>query len=301
MPVLTCPFASIQAIGIEANQVRSPATATLSSELAIKPVAGETWDVEGLTLSFTTTYDATAFTNIVNGYKALTKTKEQIVKQEEALAKAKAALESQRTHLTEELTAAKSIVTEAENIYNAGPTKTLFKEYLEAVKGQRAAEASISAVEREIEGAVETQAGYVHDLETVERELKELGHQQARELMGAPLIVIAKMYARSNELVWNSQLQSLRFAIYGGYGSAEPTKRVSYFAEWKETFDLHVQFDDPISFTERENLRLSLTFAAPPVPKEVEGGLEGLTLENELNISQIQAVVNYSRTTEGRR
>ena len=133
MPVLTCPFATIPALNLNKANLYFPGESR-ASELTIKPTAGETWAVEGLSLNFTITTQFTFSVNTETPYNALKSQETAIVKQEEALAKKKTAAEGQLTHAKEELEAAKGVVTEAENIYKEGGfTKTLYKEYLEAV------------------------------------------------------------------------------------------------------------------------------------------------------------------------
>ena len=295
MPVLTCPFATIPALNLNKANLYFPGESR-ASELTIKPTAGETWAVEGLSLSFTITTQFTFSVNTETAYNALKSQETAIVKQEEALAKKKTAAEGQLTHAKEELEAAKGVVTEAENIYKEdGFTKTLYKEYLEAVKGQRAAEASISAITAEIEGLVEDQQGYVRDLFQIQKELAELGKTAVREGIRLPILATqARLYVRGNELVWNATLGALvslkveAVHALGKYTYAEATVT--------ESFSLHEQYDDPIGITERENLRLVFQFTGPAAIIENEGQE---ILGNGMNTTPIQAIVNYSRHTEG--
>jgi len=284
MPVLTCPFVSIPAQELPAVKIGYPAKVLLSTELSIKPVAGETWSVEGLSLRFTTNYLARYYVNIKASYKALQNAKLAITKQEAALLKVKEQILNQISNL-------ESTEIRRDEIYKAEPTAAHLAEREEA-------QAAVRAAYREREALAETQEGYVRDKQTVERELNELGKPAAREgIRTAPLIIIARLYARGNELVWNSQLTPVRFLFPTGftYSEGEGFEVISVVAkgEWNEILDDHIQFQDPIDFTERENLRLVLEFAAPKegsFSEEVEGP-EALSV----SLSQVQAIVNYSR------
>jgi hypothetical protein len=273
MSVLTCPFATIAAVKLAEQEVQYPNAVELSTELTIKPTAGESWDVEGLSIQFATAYVVDYSINLNNAKKQLEEVLTSIMNQNEA-AKRKA------VHLEEQIAQLKKV-----------GAKGAEKEVFEIAAQER-------AVEAEIQGTVEDQEGYVRDKKATEKELAELGKQSLLEgAKSPPLEITARLYARRNELIWTSSLvPEHQFFTVKGFEWFPATTR-TLKGEWHETLDTHTQFDDPISFGERENLRLVIEFAAPPVVAEVEGGFTGLVIGGEI-ASSIQAIVNYSRHTE---
>jgi hypothetical protein len=266
MPVLTCPFAAIGAQIMKAKNLAYPENVTLGTELTIHPTATETWSVEGLSIQFNLKYDARYYLNTTESLKAL---------------------EEAKTFLGKQLTAAKVVETERKAIFEKEVTAANNAALWEA-------KAAVEGVEREIA--------------IVEKEIKELGLAATSEgLKSPPLIITAQMYARGNELIWTQELSSLHFLTVqeSNIKKGASGETVKYAGgTWYESFVNHIQFDDPIDITERENLRLTLKFSGPPVVFNLattklvgEGGPEifSETEEKELHLSQVQAVVNYSR------
>lgn len=145
-----------------------------------------------------------------------------------------------------------------------------------------------------------------------ENERAQLGIEAAREgIKTPPLIIVARLYARGNELIWTNELTPLRFShqVYQGSEEFDANRLLTTIYEWNETLNDHVQFDDPIDFTERENLKLTLEFTGPPKgdgfvsygPEVYPGLLEGFPILNRTGVilSEVQTVVNYSRTVAG--
>jgi hypothetical protein len=270
MPVLTCPFALLPASELTAGERGYPGK-SFRTELAIKPTAGEVWSVEGLTLSLTQNYTLEYFvtTKIENTAlkKSLTFLKESLKYIEKSL-----------TFLKEQYSVLEAIYGEA---------------------GKTAKENAVNVAERygissSEEGAKHEIEATRNEIETVEKELKILGKVQANEgVEKNPITILANLYARGNELVWNTQLSPLRIVsmrgetiVEGSFTRAENTIT--------EALDFHVQFDDPIDFTERENLTLELTFIGPPGGIIVEQGAL-IPESSKLKVSQVRTIVNYSR------
>lgn len=265
MPVLTCPFTAIPAQTIAQGLISYPEKSLVSTELAIKPTATETWSVEGLSLQFNIKYGAAYWVNVFSA--------------QESLKKALAFLRASKVLLEQEKTELRAVEKKAEEFNTKEKTLTSEKELFEAKAAIYANVRSVEQVNREIE--------------ITEKEIKELGHTAAAEgIKTPPLVIIARMYARGNELVWNQQITTLRF-FAGGSFFPEPGSTL-YQGVWYEAVNIHTQFDDPLDFTERENLKLTLEYSAPPLPKEVESGKEGPEID-AIQVSQVQAVVNYSR------
>lgn len=80
MPVLTCPFTAIPAKKALAAEVRYPETINLISELTIKPVAMETWSIEGISLQLSLSYESVFFVNVASEHEALVKSREFLEK-----------------------------------------------------------------------------------------------------------------------------------------------------------------------------------------------------------------------------
>jgi hypothetical protein len=288
MPVLTCPFVPVPAANVPRTGLFFPGT-SVSTQLAIKPTAGESWDVEGLSIAFTVRYQAQYLIKIEAAYKSLKSTEAVIVKQEEALAITKAALESRRAAVESERN---NLILAQEVVEGKGETLPTY----EKRAAVRASEAAIAGVNQELSALNEAKEGYVRDLFQIQRELAELGTERAQEGSKAPvLIVLARLYARSNELVWTSQLEPIRILSNQRVYSSE--KYTVSEAEVTESFNLHEQFDDPIDFTERENLTLTLQLIGPAEITE----LEGANIPGPIVFPAIQPIVNYSRHTEGER
>jgi hypothetical protein len=284
MPVLTCPFTAIPAQIVKAANLAYPENEELPAELTIKPVAGETWGVEGLSIQFNLKYDARYYANITTSF--------------EALEKGLAFLKQSKIYLESEKTEIRAAEKAAEENFVKEKTPTSSKEYSET-------KAAIYANVRSVEGVN-------HEIEVTEKEIKELGLTAANEgLKTPPLTIIARLYARGNELIWTQELTPLRFLTINERNvrkgaSGETVKYES--GTWYESLVNHVQFDDPITITERENLKLTLTLSGPPVAFNAttkklvgEGGPEifSETEAKELHLSQVQAVVNYSRQVAG--
>jgi hypothetical protein len=277
MPVLTCPFATLPARTIPVAQVSYPQKILLTTELAIKPTATETWGVEGISLQFTAKYIARFFRDITASHKGLVEARKYLEKRP-------------------------PLIKEQIEKYEFIRAKQL-------AKGEEipAEESSIA-----IQGLVSEREGVLHEIETIEKEIVELLFSRSALEAGLatpPLIITARLYARGNELVWNNNLSSLRFSTFIQRAALEFKGRLTANAgaEWNEAFDDHVQFDDPIEFTERENLKLVLELDGPP-PVVVKSGVEfellqggGLQIGEEtgeganVTLSGIQAIVNYSR------
>lgn len=278
MPVLTCPFTTIPAFftAKAAGETVYPGVGT-TTQLAITPVAGEVWNVEGLSIIYRIKY--LLGYNLVNksAYEAILKVKAAIVKQETALA-------VKKTRLEEQLPKIQTATEKAGGESIEGLT-------LESQK---------LAVEAEIRGAVEDQEGYVRDKETAEKELAELGVQGTREGVRAPAVTLGlRVYVRGNELIYNTDLSPNRSIVSTGILRAAETTQAK--AEIVEAGQDHVQFDDPVALGEHENLTLDFVIVGPP---PLSAG-EGPTLITEaekagaIEVSAIQASVNYSRKTEG--
>jgi hypothetical protein len=280
MPVLTCPFTAIPAKKVLAEEVRYPKTIKLVSELTIKPTATETWGIEGISLLFSLSYESVAFVNGANSLKALEKSLKF--------------LEKQRTAAKESLAGLEETEGFAGTIYGKATAlekeTTAGKQLSEAQQAVKEGKATIEGIEKEIEG--------------IERELKEIGISAARErVKESPLVTTARLYARGNELIWNSQITPLKFFTAGKFGTGASGYAT---AEWREVINLHTQFDDPLDITERENLTLEIELVSPPEVKEILGGFEGVEIPNlssfnkfPFELSQVTAVVNYSRQVAG--
>jgi hypothetical protein len=279
MPVLTCPFTTIPAQTIFAASTRYPAKFLVATELSIKPTATETWGIEGISLVFTTKYEAIYAINVKSA-------REYIEKSITFLKASQKFLEEQVPFRNEQL---KFSEQQAEN---------LFKVYEKEVNERNAAAAEAAFAEREsIKAEIKSLKHEIeavkHEITSAEKELSEVGVSAAREgVKNPPLIIQAKVYARGNELVWNSELSPLRFSTPLGIVRESGTTEVGL--SWQESVNEHTQFNDPIDFTERENLRLVLEFSTPPELKIIEGGKEGPET-GDITLSQVQAIVNYSR------
>lgn len=299
MPVLTCPFTAIPAQQIANNRVQYPQKVVLSTELAIKPTASETWGIEGISLGFTTNYPAVSFVNVAKAVKALNKS---LIFANESQKFLKAKLkrnEEKKPNLEGAQKAAEEATNTAKSIWVKAGSPLESESLLSYKNAEAASEAARATTQENIAETEsiqhEIEAGK-QNVEGIEREKAELGRQQAREAAhDPPLIIIARVYARGNELVYEQNLPAIRFQSEAEYRTEAETT-VFLVSVWNEIFTQHTQFDDPIEITERENLRLTLEFIAPPNPKEIEGGLEGTTLNGNLALSQVEAVVNYSRT-----
>jgi hypothetical protein len=218
--------------------------------------------------------------------------------QYEAAGKEITNLKEQRTILQEQQANLGNVVAGRKEHYEKEPTGVTVAELEEARASLQANKREIEAVSKEIEGLEK-------DRKTYEYELNEYGKQVLREMIKAPpLTIIAFLYARGNELVWQQELSPIRFFVAGAF-SEEATKTRKFGGTWEETLNVHVEFADPLGFTERENLRLVFQFRYPPKVTELEGGKEGLEAafpEREGKaISAIQAGINYSRSVEGER
>lgn len=298
MPVLTCPFTAIPAQIVKAANLVYPENEELPTELTIKPTASETWGVEGLSIQFSLRYDARYYVNITASFEAL----------EKALGFQKSKLK-----LSEEkkanLEAAQKAAEEATNTAKAIWVKAGSPVESESLLNYKNAEAASKAAAAATQENGAEQNAIKSEIETTEKEIKELGVAVASEgLKIPPLIITARLYARGNELIWTSELTPLRFLTINERNvrkgaSGETAKYES--GTWYESLNDHVQFDDPIEITERENLKLTLTLSGPPVAFNAttkklvgEGGPEifSETEAKELHLSQVQAVVNYSRT-----
>jgi hypothetical protein len=287
MPVLTCPFQTIKKQELENAAIQYPASVTLSTELLIKPVAGETWSVEGLTLQFTTKYEAAYFVNTSVPYAAL-------INSREFLKGSKVFQEALIVKLGKELTFNEGAVTQAIAANTEGG-----ETHAKAVVVEQA-HAAVEATHAAIETAHKEVEGINREIEGISREIKELGKTVGFEgSKDAPLIVIARMFARGNELIWENNLSPLRFQSEQEYANASVNKYIAVSSIWNETFNFHVQFDDPIDFTERENLKLTLEFISPANPKEIGGGLEGNVVFGNVTLSVVTAIVNYSHSMAG--
>jgi hypothetical protein len=290
VPVLTCPFQTIKAQNFEVKAAAYPAAILLPTELAIKPVAGETWHVEGLSLNFTLTSGVLYWATIKETYKALHEKYERLQKSAEFLEEGKVNLAS----ATAESEAARKT---SEKVYLAEPTERNFEALQAATVAVYVARQAQQALLHEIEVAIGEEF-------VLGNEIVQLGRQGIREAIRTPILkTIARMYARQNELVWNSGLDSEAFFTPGEFEYvpvAPPLESIVQNGTWHETFNLHVQFDDPIDFTERENLKLVLELIGPPKLKVVgTGGFEGPELGKIIELSAVQAVVNYSHSMEG--
>lgn len=280
MPVLTTPFAAIPSSLIAQKLIQYPATHTLSTELTIQPVAGETWATEGLSFSFTIKYLQQYYVNVQGSNEALVASKKSLKESQKYL-------EAALKHTEEELTALKGAFEQAKKEYEKEPTFPNGVAVDQAEAAVRGGEASVQNVKHE-------QEGVLHEIEIINKEIAELGRTVALEYLKTPALKItARLYARGNELVWNQQLSGMQFLIPKGF-----TRSGEYstaFGEIIESFNTHIQYDDPIDITERENLKLSFEFVGPPAVTGHEGP-EALqpTLAGEGELSEITAIVNYS-------
>lgn len=271
MPVLTCPFNMISKKEIPKETINYPNQTKISTELTIKPTAGETWGVEGLSLQFTATYIELYYENVTQSLKSLN---EQI-----------------------------KVLEEVAKFYSEVAVIEQHKWEKEGGTGLAPGNGTNVAAQRAAES----------ERKNLEKEIQDLGLTQTREGLGIPpLVISARLYARQNELIWADNLTPLRFRALEGHFFAKTKNGETVREEaafWNESIDTHIQFDDPIDITERENLTLVLVFSGPPtvISSETlellheggpEIGEEGTPRKN-LNISDIQAVVNYGRTVAG--
>ena len=264
MPVLTCPFKAIAAKQIKQAKITYPEKTVLETELTITPVAGETWKAEGLSLSFGINYLQQYYINTQQAFESL---------------------EAIKTHLKEQL-----------------ELLTAQIKFLEAVFVKTSAKEGVGSIPTEEAGAaLEAARGAVKAINSeqskVFQELAELGYTAAIEAIKAPaLTIIARLYARGNELVWNDELSPTRIMLPKGFNRKE-TFSIA-FSELKESLNMHTQYDDPIEFGERENLKLTLEFIGPPLPFGSigeEGPEVGKNeLAGELELSEVSATINYS-------
>jgi hypothetical protein len=293
MPVLTCPFTAIPAQEVPVEDVVYPAYKLFSTELTIKPVASEEWNVEGISLQFTLRYFTGYHVKVEAPYKSLVKSKEYLEKSLNFQKASKAFLEQAKLFIEDEKTELRAVEKRAEEINTKEKTLEHEKEVFASKAAIYANAIAIENNKHEIEGVNHEIEATHREIEGVEKELAELGKAQALEgIKTAPLKIVARLYARGNELIWNTDLSPQQFINYQGffrYGEPES----SAFAEWRENINDHEQFNDPLNFTERENLRLTIELVGPP---KLSLG-EGLSLESEtfIKLSQVQAVVNYSR------
>ena len=272
MPVLTCPFQKINQTQILAQEIQFPKKTILRTELTIKPVASETWHVEGLTFQFTTEYTAAYFV--------------RVKKEEEVLVKSREILKGSLVNLKAAEKAAFEASEFAKQLWVNAGSKVPSEELVNWKNAETSYFAALQAVQ-----------GTENEIEQIEGSIKNLGKTTALEgVRSPPLIVVARVYARGNELVWEDQPTPLRFS--SGVLSPSPAGGTREAVNnWNETFNSHVQFDDPIDFTERENLTFTLEFTSPRAFIESEEGLE--VIGPFLNVSEVQAVVNYSSSMAG--
>lgn len=268
MPVLTCPFAAIPAQEIPQALIAYPASFTIPTELTIKPVAGETWSTEGLSLQFVVKYLQQYYVNVSGSNEALVASKKFLKESQKYLVAQQKYVELQIEQLEKHFSKEPNEVTDAEI---------------------QAAAASREGIKHELEGVL-------HELETLNKEISELGRVVALENIKTPqLKIIARLYARGNELVWNEELEGVRFFVPKGFTRSGTGEYSTAFGEIVETFNTHTQYNDPIDFTERENFKLTFEFAAPPLPTGHEGPEVGKNeLAARVSLSEVQAVVNYS-------
>lgn len=271
MPVLTCPFTTIPATVLTILKTTYPEKTLISTELSIVPVAGETWSVEGLSLLFIAKYYGIYYTNTK-------KENETLESSLTSLKKSLAFIELQQGWL-------KDVEENRHAIYTKTPNEENLAAWREAIAALEKGKSEVEVAKKEIN--------------ETEKQKELLGRTSALEgLRTAPLKINARLYARGNELVWNSSLaptQVLTPMSVVRSGTGAYTIAEGY---WTESLNMHTQYDDPIEITERENLKLTFEFQGPHPFSESAGVVEGAGFVNfegkEIELGAVSAVVNYS-------
>ena len=255
MPVLTCPFAPIPAFAISdiipSKSLVYPGIGR-TTQLTIKPTATETWNVEGVSISFLLKMGMYYVVNETAAYEALEKQLASLVA------------------LTAVLT---SINTTALEIFEVSKSKEDFKALQEATAAVKSNEAAEHAIAKEI---------------------AELGVKGAREGFNqpSPINIQLRLYARGNELIWDSGVSPIRI-VQELKVTREEVLTIAK-AQVVEVVNTHEQFDDPVEITERENLTLEVLVIGPPQVQPL--GYESGPLTGSGTIEPIQSTVNYSRS-----
>jgi hypothetical protein len=306
MPVLTTPFTTLPRYTIlngekgenHAKLFQYPGK-TFSTELTIKPSAGETWAVEGLSLSFSTKLEFEYTIGNQPLYTALVKQKEALEKQKTAIEDQKFSLANVKTYVEAKVVAFEQAQVFAQNIYDKELTEVHAKELYEASAAANGARQEREVVNENLSGAARELAGVERELAKIEGELNELGFTQIGDgSTKSPFIILAKMYARGNELVWNNEIEPVTLRSFRGFEREEVNKYLSSgYVTFVESVQEHVQFNDPIDITERENLKLEFQFLVPPEELSLEGWLFTYKEKQESSISLIQSNITYSSTT----